>query len=143
MLVSDDNQGPMDRQQKHFVLKSDQRPVALHVVGTKVTISASATETDCYGVSFQHGREGFGPPPHRHDWEGALPPRRCLLLQRHKSTHTRLRRGYSLFCNSTASPLTRSVLCLSMGCALSLRPDKARRRQCGVNDFYGNQLWCC
>lgn len=57
---------------EHFVLKADQRPVALDVVGTKVTILASSTETACYGITFQKGEEGTGPPPHSHDWDEAF-----------------------------------------------------------------------
>jgi quercetin dioxygenase-like cupin family protein len=57
---------------EHFVLQPDQRPVALDVVGTKVTIMASSTETGCYGITFQKGEEGTGPPPHSHDWDEAF-----------------------------------------------------------------------
>jgi len=54
---------------KHFILKPDQWPVALDVVGTKVTILASSTETDCHGITFQKGEAGSGPPLHSHDWD--------------------------------------------------------------------------
>jgi quercetin dioxygenase-like cupin family protein len=57
---------------KHFIIKPDQRPGALDVVGTKVTILASSTETGCYGITFQAGEEGSGPPPHQHDWDEAF-----------------------------------------------------------------------
>ncbi len=57
---------------RHVVLQPDQRPEALDVVGTKVTILASPTETECYGMTFQEGEEGSGPPPHSHDWDEAF-----------------------------------------------------------------------
>jgi len=56
----------------HYVMKPDQRPEALDVVGTKVTILASSSETGCYGITFQKGEEGSGPPPHSHDWDEAF-----------------------------------------------------------------------
>ncbi len=56
----------------HFVMKPDERPEALDVVGTKVTILASSTETGCYGITFQKGDAGSGPPPHSHDWDEAF-----------------------------------------------------------------------
>lgn len=57
---------------EHFVLKPDQRPEALDVVGTKVTILASSADTESYGITFQKGDEGSGPPPHSHDWDEAF-----------------------------------------------------------------------
>ena len=56
----------------YFVQRPDRRPEALDVVGTKVTILASSTETGCYGITFQKGEEGSGPPPHSHDWDEAF-----------------------------------------------------------------------
>lgn len=54
---------------KHFVMPSEQRPEALDVLGTKVTVLAAASATNCYGMTFQEGEEGTGPPPHCHDWD--------------------------------------------------------------------------
>jgi len=56
----------------YFVQTPDQRPEALDVVGTKVSVLASSTETGCYGITFQEGEEGTGPPPHSHDWDEAF-----------------------------------------------------------------------
>jgi quercetin dioxygenase-like cupin family protein len=53
----------------HVVISPEQRPDPLDVFGTKVTILASSTETQCYGITFQEGEEGSGPPPHSHDWD--------------------------------------------------------------------------
>lgn len=57
---------------EHFVLKPEEHPEALDVVGTKVTILASSTKTGCYGITFQKGEAGSGPPPHSHDWDEAF-----------------------------------------------------------------------
>ena len=55
--------------QKHFVLKPEQRDPALQVLGTEVTVLASNAKTQSYGITFQQGDEGTGPPPHCHDWD--------------------------------------------------------------------------
>ena len=52
-----------------FVLKPDQREQPLNVVGTQVTVLASNAATQSYGITFQQGDEGTGPPPHSHDWD--------------------------------------------------------------------------
>ena len=52
-----------------FVLKPNQREQPLNVVGTQVTVLASNAATQSYGVTFQQGDEGTGPPPHSHDWD--------------------------------------------------------------------------
>lgn len=56
----------------HFVMSPDQRPRALDVIGTKVTVLAASTETKAFGMTFQEGEEGSGPPPHSHDWDEAF-----------------------------------------------------------------------
>ena len=53
----------------HFVLGPDQHEPALNVLGTQVTVLATNTATQSYGVTLQRGDEGTGPPPHRHDWD--------------------------------------------------------------------------
>ena len=53
----------------HVVIAATNRPRALDVLGTKVTVLASSSKTDCYGITFQEGEEGSGPPPHSHDWD--------------------------------------------------------------------------
>ena len=55
-----------------FVLPPEQRERALNVLGTQVTVLASNTATQSYGITLQQGDEGTGPPPHRHDWDEAF-----------------------------------------------------------------------
>src|SRR5690242_21955795 len=55
-----------------FVLPPEQRERALNVLGTQVTVLASNTATQGYGITVQQGEEGTGPPPHRHDWDEAF-----------------------------------------------------------------------
>jgi quercetin dioxygenase-like cupin family protein len=57
---------------KHFVLPPDRRAAALNVVGTQVTVLASNEATQSFGITFQQGDEGTGPPPHSHDWDEAF-----------------------------------------------------------------------
>ncbi len=57
---------------RSFVLKPDQRDHPLSALGTHFTVPASSDATQSYGVSFQHGDEGTGPPPHSHDWYESL-----------------------------------------------------------------------
>jgi quercetin dioxygenase-like cupin family protein len=57
---------------KHFVMPQAKRPRALNVVGTKVTVLAASSATQAYGMTFQQGQEGSGPPPHSHDWDEAF-----------------------------------------------------------------------
>jgi hypothetical protein len=55
-----------------FVLRPDQHEPALNVVGTQVTVMASNAATQSYGITLQQGKEGTGPPPHRHGWDEAF-----------------------------------------------------------------------
>jgi quercetin dioxygenase-like cupin family protein len=55
-----------------FVVTPEAYDRALNVVGTKVTVLASNDATGGYGVTFQQGDEGTGPPPHSHDWDEAF-----------------------------------------------------------------------
>jgi quercetin dioxygenase-like cupin family protein len=57
---------------RHFVLRPDQRGPALNVVGTHVTVLADNAAIQSYGITFQQGDEGTGPPPHSHDWDEAF-----------------------------------------------------------------------
>jgi len=57
---------------KHLVIKPNNRPEALDVFGTNVTVLAAASELGCYGITMQQGQEGTGPPPHSHGWEEAF-----------------------------------------------------------------------
>lgn len=56
-------------QPNYFVRSPDQYAQALKVLGTEVTVLASNAETQAYGITFQQGDEGTGPPPHSHDWD--------------------------------------------------------------------------
>lgn len=56
----------------HVVTTAADRPRPLNVVGTKVTVLAAASQNGAYGITFQEGEEGSGPPPHRHDWDEAF-----------------------------------------------------------------------
>ena len=60
----------MDNQ--HLVLRPDQHERALNVVGTQVTVLASNSATQSYGITLQQGDEGTGPPLHSHDWDEAF-----------------------------------------------------------------------
>ena len=57
---------------KPIIISPDSRPAALDVFGTDVTVLASAKELGCYGVTYQQGSEGSGPPPHSHGWDEAF-----------------------------------------------------------------------
>ena len=52
--------------------RPEQHERALNVVGTQVTVLASNSATQSYGITLQHGDEGTGPPPHSHDWDEAF-----------------------------------------------------------------------
>lgn len=54
---------------KPFVIKPGDRTTALNVIGTKVTVLASAADTRDQQITLQSGDEGTGPPPHSHDWD--------------------------------------------------------------------------
>ncbi|NGZ09910.1 MAG: cupin domain-containing protein [Nitrospira sp. LK70] len=43
-----------------------------NVIGTQVTVLASNAATQSYGITWQQGAEGTGPPPHSHDWDEAF-----------------------------------------------------------------------
>lgn len=53
----------------HFVLQPDQHAPPLNVLGTQVTVLAANAATQSYGLTFQRGDAGTGPPPHSHDWD--------------------------------------------------------------------------
>lgn len=56
-------------QTTHAVITPATRPAALDVFGTQVTVLAAASASGCYGVTWQAGPEGSGPPPHSHGWD--------------------------------------------------------------------------
>ena len=51
-----------------IILKPEDYPPALAVVGTNVTVLASNRETQGQEYTYQSGQEGAGPPPHSHEW---------------------------------------------------------------------------
>lgn len=54
---------------KPFVTQPSDRSQALNVVGIKVTVLVSDADSQSQQVTLQSGDEGFGPPPHTHDWD--------------------------------------------------------------------------
>lgn len=54
---------------KPFVVRQDQRPSALSVMGAQITPLAPTTAMTDLQVTYQTGEEGIGPPPHSHDWD--------------------------------------------------------------------------
>jgi quercetin dioxygenase-like cupin family protein len=55
-----------------LIVRPADRPEALSVVGTSVTVLADSAETGGMAITFQHGAEGTGPPPHAHPWDEAF-----------------------------------------------------------------------
>ena len=54
------------------VIPTSDRPSALDVFRTKVTILATSSNNGCYGITYQEGGESEGPPPHHHGWDEAF-----------------------------------------------------------------------
>lgn len=54
------------------VITPSERSKTLDVFGTKVTVLGFATEMGGYGITYQEGPEGSGPPPHSHGWDEAF-----------------------------------------------------------------------
>jgi len=54
---------------KQFVVKPDDRRTALNVLGTKVAVLVSESDSKVQQITLQSGAEGMGPPPHSHDWD--------------------------------------------------------------------------
>ena len=54
---------------KSFVVLPPDRAEALHVLGTRVTVLASADNSSDQRITLQSGAEGTGPPPHSHAWD--------------------------------------------------------------------------
>lgn len=54
---------------KPFIVRPDQRPRALNVIGAKITVLAPETAISDLQITYQTGEEGIGPPPHSHDWD--------------------------------------------------------------------------
>ena len=54
---------------KSFVVRPEQRPPALDVMGAKITVLAPETAMSDLQITYQKCGEGIGPPPHHHDWD--------------------------------------------------------------------------
>lgn len=52
-----------------FVLQPGQRSPALNVVGVRINVLVSDTDSAAQRITLQSGEEGAGPPPHCHDWD--------------------------------------------------------------------------
>jgi quercetin dioxygenase-like cupin family protein len=52
-----------------FIVSRETAPRTLDVVGEKITVLASGTQTGSYEIFLQAGPEGNGPPPHNHPWD--------------------------------------------------------------------------
>ena len=57
---------------KPIIMKIEQRPESLPVVGEQITIFADKNQTSGHEIFFQDGPEGAGPPPHEHIWDEAF-----------------------------------------------------------------------
>jgi mannose-6-phosphate isomerase-like protein (cupin superfamily) len=55
-----------------LIVEPGDRPEALNVIGTSVTVLADSRTTDGMGFTLQRGDEGAGPPPHCHPWDEAF-----------------------------------------------------------------------
>jgi quercetin dioxygenase-like cupin family protein len=55
-----------------LIVRPGDRPDALTVVGTSVTVLADSAATGGMAITLQHGAEGTGPPPHCHPWDEAF-----------------------------------------------------------------------
>jgi quercetin dioxygenase-like cupin family protein len=53
----------------HLIVKPEEYQPALNVIATKVTVLASADETQGQEYTYQSGEAGMGPPPHSHRWD--------------------------------------------------------------------------
>lgn len=55
-----------------LVVTPDRASRPLDVVGEKITVLASGSQTGSYEIFRQVGPEGSGPPPHNHPWDEAF-----------------------------------------------------------------------
>jgi quercetin dioxygenase-like cupin family protein len=54
---------------KQFVVNPGDRGTPLNVIGHKITVLVSDTDSQTQQITLQSGGVGVGPPPHRHDWD--------------------------------------------------------------------------
>ena len=52
-----------------LIVRPEDRPQPLRVVGTSVTVLADTERTGGLGVTYQQGAAGTGPGPHCHPWD--------------------------------------------------------------------------
>ena len=52
-----------------FVVNPNDRSAPLNVIGHKITVLVSESDSQTQQITLQSGDEGVGPPPHRHDWD--------------------------------------------------------------------------
>jgi quercetin dioxygenase-like cupin family protein len=55
-----------------LIIRLGDRRDPLTVVGTSVTVLADSADTGGMAITYQHGTEGTGPPPHCHPWDEAF-----------------------------------------------------------------------
>ncbi|WP_371368276.1 cupin domain-containing protein [Pseudomonas sp. QL9] len=63
-----------------FVLKPNDRSPPLNVVGIRINVLVSDTDSQSQRITLQTGEEGAGPPPHCHDWDESFYVTRGQLL---------------------------------------------------------------
>ena len=54
---------------RKFVVNPGDRSAPLNVIGHKITVLVSESDSQTQQITLQSGDEGVGPPPHRHDWD--------------------------------------------------------------------------
>ena len=63
-----------------FVLKPGDRSPPLNVVGIRINVLVSDTDSQAQHITLQTGEEGVGPPPHCHDWDESFYVTRGQLI---------------------------------------------------------------
>ncbi len=54
---------------RNLVVNPSDRSAPLNVIGHKITVLVSESDSQTQQITLQSGDEGVGPPPHRHDWD--------------------------------------------------------------------------
>lgn len=54
---------------RKFVVNPGDRSAPLNVIGHKITVLVSESDSQTQQITLQSGDEGVGPPPHRHAWD--------------------------------------------------------------------------
>ena len=54
---------------RELVVNPSDRSAPLNVIGHKITVLVSDSDSQTQQITLQSGDEGVGPPPHRHDWD--------------------------------------------------------------------------